>query len=110
MREQVPPRSWEWIDKKYFVCRERSLSLDKQRLISREVVTQVDKGVIADQFYAERLYTRESLWELLKTAGFEAITVHDEISPDSQRNQDLGMMEKRLILTAVARKERAAGK
>ncbi len=110
MKEQFQPRSWEWIDKKYFVCRERSLSLDKQRLISREVVTQVDKGVIADQFYAERLYTRESLFELLKTAGFNDINVHGEISPDSQRNQDLGMMEKRIILTAIARKEWSAGK
>jgi len=110
MKEQFQPRSWEWIDKKYFVCRERSLSLDKQRLISREVVTHVEKGVIADQFYAERLYTRENLRELLKTGSFSDITVHGEISPDSQRNQDLGMMEKRLILTAIARKDWAAGK
>ncbi|MDI6892847.1 MAG: methyltransferase domain-containing protein [Actinomycetota bacterium] len=104
LREQFQPRSWEWIDKKYFVCRERSLSLDKQRLISREVVTHVEKGVIADQFYAERLYDRESLEEILKAAGFSNITVHGEISPDSQRNQDLGMMERRIIATAVARK------
>jgi len=110
MKEQFQPRSWEWIDKKYFVCRERSLSLDKQRLISREVVTHVEKGVIADQFYAERLYTREYLHELLKTGAFSDITVHGELSPDSQRNQDLGMMAKRLIVTAIARKDWAAGK
>ncbi|MBL7086535.1 MAG: class I SAM-dependent methyltransferase, partial [Candidatus Cloacimonetes bacterium] len=46
LREHFQPRSWEWIDKKHFVCRERSLSLDKQRLISREVVSHVKKGVI----------------------------------------------------------------
>ncbi len=105
LREQFQPRSWEWIDKKHFVCRERSLSLDKQRLISREVVTHVEKGVIADQFYAERLYNRESLGELLKTAGLSDITIHGEVCPDSQRNQDLGMMERRIIVTAVVRKE-----
>jgi len=105
LRENFQPRSWEWTDKKHFVCRECSLSLDKQRLISREIVTHVEKGVIADQFYAERLYTRESLVELLKTAGFSDITFHREISPDSQRNQDLGMMERRIIVTAVVRKE-----
>ncbi len=105
LREQFQPRSWEWIDKKYFVCRERSLSLDKQRLISREVVTHVEKGVVADQFYAERLYSRESLSEVLKTADFGDITVHGEISPDSQRNQDLGMMERQIIVTATVRKE-----
>ncbi|MEF9425707.1 MAG: methyltransferase domain-containing protein, partial [Candidatus Mariimomonas ferrooxydans] len=103
--EQFDPRSWEWIDKKHFVCRERSLSLDKQRLISREVITHVEKGVIADQFYAVRLYTRENLCELLTTAGLSDVTFHGEISPDSQRNQDLGMMERRLIATAMVKKE-----
>ncbi|MFB0564531.1 MAG: methyltransferase domain-containing protein [Candidatus Aminicenantaceae bacterium] len=105
LRENFQPRSWEWIDKKLFVCRERSLSLDEQRLISREVVTNVEQGVIADQFYAERLYSRDSLHQLLKTAGFNDIIFHNEFSPDSERNQDLGMMERRLIVTAVVRKE-----
>jgi len=105
LREHFQPRSWEWVDKKHFVCRERSLSLDKQKLISREVVSHVEKGIIADQFYAERLYTRESLIEILKEAGFSDITIHGTISTDSQRNQDLGMMEKRIIVTAVIKKE-----
>ena len=105
LKENFQPRSWEWIDKKHFVCRERSLSFDKQCLISREIITHVEKGVIADQFYAERLYTRESLTELLKSAGFSDISFQREISPDSRRNQDLGMMERRIIVTAVARKE-----
>ncbi|MGB3477960.1 MAG: methyltransferase domain-containing protein [bacterium] len=105
LRAHFQPRSWEWIDKKYFVCRERSISLDKQRLISRELIAHVEKGLITDQFYAERLYTHESLNELLKTANFSDITLHGEISPASQRNQDLGMMEKRIIVTAVVRKE-----
>lgn len=105
LRRRFQPRSWEWIDKNYFVCRERSLSLDKQRLISREVVTHVKKGVVADQFYAERLYTRKSMEELLKRAAFSDVTVDGQMFGDSQRNQDLGMMERRLVLTAVVRKE-----
>jgi len=105
LQEHFQRRPWEWIDKKRFVCRERSLSLDKQRLISREVVTHVEKGILTDQFYAERLYTRESLSELLKPAGLSDIIIHGAISPDSQRNQDLGMMERRIIVTAVVRKE-----
>ncbi|ATZ61546.2 MAG: methyltransferase domain-containing protein [Methanosarcinales archaeon Met12] len=105
LRERFQPRTWEWIDNKHFVCRERSLSLDKQRLISREVATHVEKGVIADQFYAERLYTREGMDELLKKAGFSNFTIHGEISQNSQRNQDLGMMERRIITTAICRKE-----
>jgi len=105
LREHFRPRSWEWIDKKYFVCRERSLSVDGQRLISREVITHVDKGVIADQFYAERLYTKESIFNLLKEAGFNDVNFHGELSPNSQRNQDLGMMERCVIVTAMVRKK-----
>ena len=69
------------------------------------MITHVGKGVIADQFYAERLYTRKSIEELLKTVGFTDITIHGQMSGDSQRNQDLGMMEKRIIVSAVVRKE-----
>jgi D-alanine-D-alanine ligase len=105
LRENFQARSWEWIDKKFFVCRERSLSMDRQRLISREVVTDVTKGVIADQFYAERLYTKEDLFTLLKEAGFSDVVVHGEIATDSVRNQDLGMMEKRIVVTGKVKKE-----
>jgi len=105
IRNNFQPRSWEWLDKKYFVCRERSLSIDKQRLISREVIVHVEKGVIADQFYAERLYSLKYLKELLQSAGFSKIKHHTNISPNSKRNQDLGMMENRLIVTGVAKKE-----
>ncbi len=105
VRQNFQPRSWEWIDKKYFVCRERALSKDQQRLISREVITHVTKGVIADQFYAERLYSEESLRELLRGVGFVDIALHTQIKTDSQRNQDLGMMERRILLTAQIKKE-----
>ena len=105
LRHNFQPRSWEWINNNLFVCRERSLSVDDQRLVSREVVTHVDKGVIADQFYAERLYTEESMSNLLKTSGFSSIECHGTIKSDSERNQDLGMMERRMILTAQVKKE-----
>jgi len=105
LRGHFEPRSWEWIDKKYFVCRERSLAEDRNRLISREVITHVEKGVLADQFYAERLYTKDSLNELIDRSGFSNIRFHGELIPDSKRDQDLGMMKIRLLVTAVAKKE-----
>jgi D-alanine-D-alanine ligase len=105
LKNNYQPRSWEWISNNMFVCRERSLSIDGHRLVSREVVTHVDKGVIADQFYAERLYTAESMGNLLNAAGYANFESHGTIVPDSQRNQDLGMMEKRMILTAQVKKE-----
>lgn len=105
LKEKFQARSWEWINKKLFVCRERSLSADRQRLISREVITDVTKGVIADQFYAERLYTRDSLLSLLEEAGFSDAVIHGEIATDSQRNQDLGMMEKRIVVAGKVKKQ-----
>jgi D-alanine-D-alanine ligase len=106
LREHFEPRSWEWIDKKHFVCRERSLSLDKQRLITREIVNHVENGVIVDQFYGERLYSKESIQELLRTAGFKETNREcPEYIADSQRNQDVGMMKKRVLISAEVRKE-----
>lgn len=105
LKKEFSPRSWEWIDKNYFVCRERSLSIDNQRLITREVITHVEKGVIADQFYAERLYNENILKNLLETVGFKKISLHANISTSSKRNQDLGMMEKRLIISSEVIKE-----
>jgi D-alanine-D-alanine ligase len=108
LKEHFQSRSWEWIDNNLFVCRERSLSLDNERLVSREVVTHVTKGVIADQFYAERLYSQKSLSRLLTEAGFSDLAFPVTLAPDSQRAQDLGMMERRILTTAQVRKEWSA--
>jgi D-alanine-D-alanine ligase len=105
LKDHYSPRSWEWMDNKHFVCRERSLASDNERLISREVITNIQKGVIVDQFYAERLYTRESLQHVLAKTGYKEITFHGSFSPDSKRNQDLGMMEQRIIASASVIKE-----
>jgi D-alanine-D-alanine ligase len=115
LREHFETRSWEWIDKKYFVCRERSLTKSGDRLVSREVITHTSKGVVADQFYAERLYNEAELRQLLAETGFNP-GESDRFSTLSKRNQDLGMMAQRIVLTArsdktapaaVAEKKRA---
>ncbi len=105
VKESFQPRSWEWMDKNHFVCRERSLSMDGQRLITREVITHVDEGVLADQFYSERLYTQETLTKLMREARFADPACHASFSSESQRNQDLGMMERRVVATALVRKD-----
>lgn len=104
LKENFQKRSWEWIDRNLFVCRERSLSEDGERLVSREVVTHVSRGVVADQFYAERLYSKEGIADLLAKAGFSEIEFPAELAPDSQRAQDLGMMERRFVVTGRIRK------
>jgi len=104
MRVHFEPRSWEWIDRNWFVCRERSLSRDGERLISREVITHARKGVVSDQFYAERLYGPAEMEALLREAGFREIETSEPIVTRSRRNQDLGMMGRRLVYTARPRK------
>lgn len=108
MRTHFEARSWEWIDQNQFVCRERSLSSDGDRLISREVVVHAEKGVIADQFYAERLYSRGRIEALLSRAGFRDVRFHNEVEALSTRGSDLGMMARRLLITARAPEKSAA--
>ncbi len=112
MRRTFEPRSWEWIDKTYFVCRERSISRDNQRLVSREVITHVKQGVVADQFYAERLYSSELLKTLLEDNGFADVEICESLDTSSTRDQDLGMMARRNILVGRVHKpvEPAAAK
>ena len=100
MRQHFEPRSWEWIDRNQFVCRERSLSSDGARLISREVVVHSEQGVVVDQFYAERLYDYEALDALLERAGFVHRSHREALKTESERGQDLGMMANRIRITA----------
>ncbi|MGE0377882.1 MAG: methyltransferase domain-containing protein [Planctomycetaceae bacterium] len=102
------PRSWEWIDQDQLVCRERKLSDDRTRLVCREVVVHAERGVIADQFYAERLFTPQSIEEMLRDAGFRRIQLRDSLIGQSTRNQDLGMMARRMFLTATTPPEAAS--
>ncbi|MBO0736232.1 MAG: methyltransferase domain-containing protein [Alphaproteobacteria bacterium] len=102
MRRHFEARSWEWVDQNHFVCRERDLAGDGDRLISREVVVHAERGVIADQFYAERLYSKERLDALLKSAGFANVRFHPLLAPGSHRNQDMGMVAHRLFVTCQA--------
>ena len=102
MRKHFEPRSWEWIDQNHFVCRERSLATDNARIVSREVVVNAEIGVIADQFYAERIYAFEEIQRLLERLEFRDIQCHGNLTTDSTRNQDLGMMGNRLFISATA--------
>ncbi len=102
MRERFEPRSWEWLDEEHLACRERELAADGQRLVSREIVTHVERGVLADQFYAERLYEAPQLCRLMKKAGFAEAAEAEAFETASARGQDLGMMAHRIIIIGRA--------
>jgi len=102
MSNNFERRSWEWIDENHFVCRERALTQDGERIVTRELISHAEKGVIADQFYAERLYTRERIAALLESCGYKNIHFHESPETASTRGVDLGMMAHRMILSAQA--------
>ncbi len=102
MADHFERRSWEWIDEHHLVCRERSLSADRERLISREVIVHDESGVLADQFYAERLYTKDGIQKLLEKTGFRNVRHHGNADSLSDRDQDLGMMARRMLISADA--------
>ncbi len=72
------------------------LASDGKRLISREVVVEAEKGILTDQFYAERLYNFEEIRTLLDKCGFSQVQLHGNLQALSTRKQhaahDLGMM------------------
>lgn len=105
MREKFEPRNWEWIDKNYFVCRERCLSDDRSRLISREVITHVRKGVISDQFYAERLYSEAQMRDLLQECEFHEVKLDELRITSGKPNSDTGMMGRRMLYSARPKKQ-----
>jgi len=103
LRKNYESRSWEWIDQDHLVCRERALAEDGERLVSREVVIEAEKGVIADQFYAERLYTPTRIERLFVRAGFRDVEILRGSETRSARGQDLGMMAYRMLVRATSR-------
>lgn len=102
LRSNFQPRSWEWVDSTMFVVREREMAEDGQRLISREIISLTDKGVIKDQIYSERLFNYETITQMLSQVGIIDSNLFKELGTDSKRDQDLGMMEQRLVITATA--------
>lgn len=104
IRRHLDPRSWEWIDERQYVIRERSLAEDGSHLTSREIIADIENGVLSDQFYSERLYDAAALEKLLRKAGFTAVEFHGLHQPDSKKKQDTGMMGHRIIMTGVMEK------
>jgi D-alanine-D-alanine ligase len=100
IRKHFEPRSWEWIAEDMFTCRERTLSAAGDQLITREMTTHVERGVIADRFYAERLYNASGMNALLVRNDFIVLEAPAQFASTSTRNQDLGMMAQRLIFVA----------
>jgi D-alanine-D-alanine ligase len=96
LRENFSPTSWEWVAQNKMVARERKLSGD--RLVSREMVIDTHKGIEADRTYAERLYSRERICDLLRQVGFENVQV---VGTLGTAGYDPGMMAHRFTVVGT---------
>lgn len=101
LRSSFEARSAEWLDDTTVVNRERTLDRSGTRLISREIVYCTEKGLIADQIYAETLYSDADMRDMLEKNAFTDVRIHRAASVLSTRNEDLGMLAHRMIITAV---------
>jgi D-alanine-D-alanine ligase len=101
LRNSFEARSSEWLDEKTLVNRERALARSGKRLISREIIYSLVDGLIADQIYAETLYSASDISSMLERTAFTDIRVHREAPVISTRNEDLGMLAHRMIVTAA---------
>lgn len=98
VKNNLKPFSWHEADKDIVVCRNRNL---KRNIIkAREVVISKKKGLVRDGYYCERLYTRNRIKRLLKTAGFKDLSVKDDIALHKKK-KDYGFLTSRMIVTAA---------
>ncbi|MEM0481824.1 MAG: methyltransferase domain-containing protein [Nitrososphaerota archaeon] len=104
VRQNYAKRSWEWVDDRTLVVREREMSTDGERIITREIVIDVENGVRADNVYAVRLYSFAELKSILESAGFVNVTLR-MLMDSEDSSSDPGLMATRMIVTALAGKE-----
>lgn len=105
LRTHLVPRSWEWIDAQHLAFRERDITADNDRVVTREIVLHTRDGIIADQYYAQRLYSRDRICALLRDAGFGPIEFHQNLRLEEHDGRDPGQMRNRFLLTASPRTE-----
>lgn len=107
LQTHLAPRAWEWIDAQHLALREREITADGDRVVTREIVLHTRDGIVADQYYGQRLYTRDRICALLRDAGFGRIEFHSNLRLDGQDGRDPGQMQNRLLLTASPRAEKS---
>ena len=90
--------SWHEANSDVLVCRQRQLEGDIVK--AREIVLSKKRGLLRDGFYCERIYNKDTIARLLKTAGFSAVSVKKGVSLHRQK-RDYGFLTSRMFVTAV---------
>ena len=91
----LTPESWHEANEEILVCRKRCL--DEDIVHGREVVISKRKGLIRDSTYCTRLYSPEKITTMLRSTGFDAVSIQENFV--SQENRlDYGLMTNRMIV------------
>jgi hypothetical protein len=94
------PESWHEATDDIVVCWKRELVHDVIRV--RELVLSKATGMLRDRAYAERLYSPESIRQLLTDVGFHDIVIHREAFVyDPDQGTDYGLATNRMLVTAA---------
>ena len=94
------PESWHEATDDIVVCWKRELVHDVIRV--RELVLSRATGLLRDRAYAERLYSPESIHQLLTGVGFRDIVIqHGAFVYDPDQSTDYGLATNRMLVTAV---------
>ena len=97
VRSSFNPNAWHESGPETVVCRQREIRGD--RVYAREIVLNKSSGLIRDRTYAIRLYTAETVRELIESSGFKAAAVCGEFS-SHRLKADYGFMNRRIVATA----------
>src|SRR5215831_3373650 len=94
------PESWHEATDDIVVCWKRELAQDVIRV--RELVLSKANGVLRDRTYAERLYSPESIRQLLTDVGFHNIVIQrGAFVYDPDQGTDYGLATNRMLVTAA---------
>jgi D-alanine-D-alanine ligase len=94
------PESWHEATEDIVVCWKRELVHDVIRV--RELVVSKATGMLRDRAYAERLYSPESIRQLLTEAGFRDIVIQrGAFIYDPDQGTDYGLATNRMLVIAA---------
>jgi D-alanine-D-alanine ligase len=90
-------QSWHEANDEIVVCRQRNL--DEDIIYCRELVISKTRGLIRDANYCTHFYSPEQITKMLKSAGFDSVTIQKDFVSHSEK-ADYGMMTNRMIVIA----------
>src|ERR687887_541943 len=94
------PESWHEATDDIVVCWKRELVHDVIRI--RELVLSKATGMLRDRAYSERLYSPESIRQLLTDVGFHDIVIQrGAFVYDPDQGTDYGLATNRMLVTAA---------